>query len=168
MTSLPDTFMPDGPLRMQRDVPAHYTEMLPEPMLRRAVLRCAAAASVAAAVGLWLVPAIQGDALMQLFKLAFSALLAMGGIAVLTRTRRPDGQEVHIDTCGRRLTIIHRAPQGHVRSERCHHVDSLKEIVLRDDMLTARDTHGAALFALPVTDPAIRAALMGMLSQGRR
>ena len=167
MTSLPDTFMPEGPLRRQRDVPAHFNETLPENTLRRGAMRCAAVGSLMAAAGLWLVPAVPGDALIQLFKLALSALLAMGGIAILMRTRRPDGPEVHVDTRDRRLTIIERDAKGIVRSERCHPIDELKEIVLRDNMLTARDAQGSALFTLPVTDPAIQAALMGMLSRER-
>ncbi|HEY9040043.1 MAG TPA: hypothetical protein VIN05_13995 [Roseovarius sp.] len=167
MTSLPDTFMPDGPLRRQRDVPAHFTETPPENTLRRGALRCAAVGSLMAAAGLWLLPVVPGDALMQLFKLALSALLAMGGIAILVRTRRPDGPEVHVDTQARRLMIVERDAKGTVRSERCHPIDELQEIVLRDDMLTARDAQGGALLALPVTDPAIQAALMGMLSRER-
>ncbi len=167
MTSLPDTFMPDGPLRRQRDVPAHFIEALPENMLRRSAMRVAAVGSLAAAVGLWLVPAVPGDALMQVIKLAFSALLAVGGVAVLTRSRSQNGPEVHIDTHGRRLTVIERDANGRVRSERSYAVDGLKEIVLRDNMLTARDAQGSALIALPVTDPLVRAALMGVLSQGQ-
>lgn len=164
MTALPDTFMPDGPLRPQRNVPAHFTEASHEHTLRRAVLRFGAVGSLVAAVGLWLVPVVPGDALMQLFKLAFSALLAMVGVAVLARPRAPVGPEVQIDTRGRRLTIIERDAQGHVRSERSHCVDGLKEIVLRDNMLTARDAQGIALVAQPVSDPLVRAALMEMLS----
>ncbi len=165
MTSLPDTFMPDGPLRRQRDVPAHFNRAQPDMSVRRTALRCAAVGSLAAAAGLWLVPAVPGDALMQVFKLALSALLAMGGIVILTRTRCPDGPEVQIDTRDRRLTIIARDAKGHVRSKQCHSIDGLTDVVLRDDMLTARDAQGGALLALPVTDPAVRAALTGMLSQ---
>ncbi len=165
MTALPDTFMPDGPLRRQRDVPAHFTEVLPENTVRRTAFRVAAVGSLAAAAGLWLVPVVPGDALMQVFKLAFSALLAMGGVAVLTRSRGQNGPEVQIDTHGRRLIVIERDANGDVRSERSYAVDGLKEIVLRDNMLTARDAHGSALIALPVTDPLVRAALMGVLSQ---
>lgn len=167
MTSLPDTFMPDGPLRRQRDVPAHFNNALPEISLRRAALRFAAVGSLAAAAGLWLVPAVPGDALMQVSKLALSALLAMGGIAVLTRTRRPGGPEVQIDTRDRRLTIIERDAKGHVTSRQCHAIDELTDVVLREDMLTARDAQGGALPALPVTDAEVRAALTGMLSQER-
>lgn len=166
MTALPDTFMPEGPLRAQRDIPACYREAQPENLLRRGVLRFVAVASVTASVGLWLIPVVPGDALMQLFKLALSALLALGGVAMLTRTRPLAGPEVHIDTVARCLTVIERDGHGQVRSERCYGVDGLNEIVLRDAMLTARDAHNTPLFALPVTDPAIEAALRRMLAEG--
>ncbi len=166
MAALPDTFMPDGPLRRQRDVPAHFTEALPENKVRRAVFRVAAVGALAAAAGLWLVPVVPGDALMQVFKLAFSALLAMGGVAGVTRSRGQHGPEVQIDTHGRRLTVIERDATGHVRSECSYAVDGLKEIVLRDNMLTARDAQGSTLIALPVKAPLVRAALMRVLSQG--
>ncbi|PVA10475.1 hypothetical protein DC366_09680 [Pelagivirga sediminicola] len=156
--------MPEGPLRKQRDVPAHYIEALPENVLRRGVLRFAAVASMTAAAGLWLVPVLPGDAVMQLFKLAVSAVLALGGVAILARTRTAQAPEVHVDTQQRRLTIIERDAQGHVRSRQCHAVDGLTEIVLRDNMLSARDTQGAPLFALPVSDPAVEAALRRMLA----
>ncbi len=165
MTALPDTFMPEGPLRAQRETPAHYTDALPDDTLRTILLRLGAVAAMAAAAGLWLIPAVPGDTAMQMAKLALSVFLAIGGAVVFGRTRRAEGPEVHVDTARRHLTVIARDSRGQVRSERCYGVDALSEIVLRESVLTARDAEGTTLFALPVSDPRIKAALVRMLAQ---
>ncbi|MFD0858955.1 hypothetical protein [Roseovarius aquimarinus] len=163
MTSLPDTFMPEGPLRHQRSIPVHHIETHGPGALRRIGLRCAAVALLIAATGLWLVPVVEGDAMMQLFKLAFSAALALLGVMLLTAPREATGPEVQISPSLRRMTIIERGERGQVRSEVTHDIDTLGEIVLRDGLFTAHCQSGAALVTVPVTDPRIEAALREML-----
>lgn len=166
MTALPDTFMPEGPLRHQRQVPLHHIEAFEAGALRRTALRCGAAALLIAALGLWLVPVIEGDALMQLCKLALSAVLAMAMAGVLMLIGRGGiaGPEVHVNTRTRRMTIIERDAKGLVCSQIGHDIDALGDIVLRDGLLTARCGAGQPLVTLPVSDPKVEAALMGLLA----
>jgi hypothetical protein len=164
MTALPDTFMPEGPLRHQSKVPLHHIEISETGALRRTGMRCSAAALLIAALGLWLVPAVEGDALMQLGKLALSAVLAMTGAVMLFGRSGIAGPEVHVNTRTRRMTIIERDERGSVRSEICHDIDTLGDIVLRDGLLTARCGAGQPLVTLPVSDPKVEAALMGLLA----
>ncbi|SEK48885.1 hypothetical protein [Roseovarius nanhaiticus] len=164
MTALPDTFMPEGPLRHQRVVPQHHIEMSDDGGLRRLGMRGTALSLLVASVGLWLVPVIEGDAMMQLFKLAFSAAMAMIGVMLLGARVGPMGPEVRVDPATRRMTIIERGHDGHVRSETVHDIDALGDIVLRDGLLTARCAGGQTLVTLPVSDPRIEAALMRVLA----
>jgi hypothetical protein len=163
MTALPDTFMPEGPLRHQRQVPLYHMEVAQTGTLRRTAVSCAGAALLIAAIGLWLVPVIEGDAMMQLFKLAFSAALAVIGFMLLSRRRAAAGPEVHINPATREMTIIERDAQGRESGEIRHDIDALGDIVLRDGLLTARCAEGQPLLTLPVTDPRIGAALRGVL-----
>ncbi|WP_324753634.1 hypothetical protein [Roseovarius sp. Pro17] len=164
MTALPDTFMPEGPLRYQRKAPLQHVEISETGALRHTFLRCCGYASLMAAAGMWLVPVADGDTLMQLCKLALSATLAIGGVVVLSGLRSNDGPEVHIDTQTRLLTIVEKDAHGHVRSAVSHRIDALGEIILRDGLLTARCDAGQPLIALPVRDPAVEAALIAMLA----
>ncbi|MEB8388673.1 hypothetical protein OO012_15710 [Rhodobacteraceae bacterium KMM 6894] len=167
MTSLPDTYMPDGPIRRQQKVPSYYTEAAAETSLMTPVLRAIGVGCISAAGGMWLIPVVPGDALMQLTKLLLSACMAVGGVMLFGGSRRTVGPEVHIDTRARRIMIIERDAKGRVQSETSHEVDLLSEIVLRDNLLTARDAHGRTMIALPVRDPAVENALMAMLSRAR-
>ncbi len=164
MTALPDTFMPEGPLRHQRITPLHHMEVVETGALRHLALRCAAVALLIAAIGLWLVPVIEGDAMMQLFKLASSAALAMAGVMLMAARPEAPGPEVRINPATREMTIIERDAQGHLRSEICHDIDTLGDIVLRDGLLSARCSAGQHLVTLPVTDPRIEDALNAVLA----
>lgn len=167
MTALPDTFMPDGPIRKQQQTPSYYHEEPRENTLLEIVLRAVGVACMAAAGGMWLIPVVPGDALMQLAKLMLSACMALGGVMIFSGLRRNDGPEVRIDTRARRIMVIERDARGHVRSEISHDIEALSEIVLRDNLLTARDAMGRPMIALPVTDPAVENALLAMLARNR-
>lgn len=164
MTALPDTLMPDGPLRQQRQTPTYYIETEPADGLRHGVLRFVAAASLAAAAGLWLIPVMPFDALMQVVKVVASIGLGVLGVVLLLMPQDPPEPEVHIDTQKKHLIIVERDTRGRICAERCHAIDTLGDIVLRDRLLTARDANGDPLIALPVTDPSVHAALTRMLA----
>ncbi|MFX0546984.1 hypothetical protein ACEWPL_015710 [Roseovarius sp. S1116L3] len=164
MTALPDTFMPEGPLRHQRQVPLCHVEAGETGTLRRTASRCTAAALLLAAVGLWLVPVIDGDAMMQLYKLAFSGVLAVVGVILLTGGQAPVGPEVYLNPRTRELTIIERDAQKNICSQASHDIDTLGDVVLRDGLLTARCGAGMPLMSVPVTDPKVEAALHDMLA----
>ncbi|MFX0542627.1 hypothetical protein ACEWPM_012950 [Roseovarius sp. S4756] len=164
MTALPDTFMPEGPLRHQRQVPLYHMEASETGVLRRVTSRCTGAALLMAAAGLWLVPVIDGDAMMQLYKLAFSGVLAVVGAILLTGGHAAIGPEVHLNPHTRQLTIIERDAHKNIRSQASHDIDTLGDVVLRDGLLTARCGAGLPLMSLPVTDPKVEAALHDMLA----
>ena len=163
MTALPDTYMPEGPLRHQRQVPLHHHDIEETGAMRQVGGRVAALSLLLAAVGLWLVPVIEGDAMMQLFKLAFSAVLAMVGVVLLGGRSGPVGPEVHIDPQTRRMTVIERDDRGRLNSEVSHDIDALADIVLRDGLLTARCSAHETIVTLPVTSPQVEAALLKVL-----
>ncbi|PWE35536.1 hypothetical protein DD563_05930 [Pelagicola sp. LXJ1103] len=133
--------------------------------LRALALRCAGVAAMVASIGLWIVPGIDGDAAMQLSKLLVSAILLVGGAAMIGVSRRSDAPEVVIDTKNRHLTVITRDRRGHVTSQTSHAIDDLREIELRDGLLTARDKMGEPLIALPVEDAEVEGALRSLLSR---
>lgn len=168
MTVLPQTVVPEGPLRHEAAIPSHYLEDAQDTLtpLRFALFRCTALAATLAAVGLWLVPVDQGDPLMQLFKLFLSASLLFGAGTLLSSLRAPEGPTVEIDPRRRTLTIIEHDARGRVRMQAEHAIDTLSEIVLRDRLLSARDAQGRSLITLPVSDAATHAALARVLGQG--
>ncbi len=165
MTALPDTMMPDGPLRSQRVIPAYYTPAKVDSVLRALALRCAGMAAMGASIGLWIVPGMEGDAAMQLTKLLVSATFLVGGAAMIGISRRNDAPEVLIDTKTRQLTVIMRDRRGQVTSQTSHAIDGLREIELRDGLLTARDKTGEPLIALPVEDAEVEGALRSLLNR---
>lgn len=164
MTALPDTFMPEGPLRDERAIPAHYKPAEMDSVLRSLALRCAGMAAMGASLGLWIVPGMDGDAAMQLTKLLVSATFLVGGAAMIGLSRRRDETEVVIDTRTRRLTVVTRDRQGKITSQTSHPIDGLREIELRDGLLTARDEAGEPLIALPVEDTEVEGALRALLN----
>ena len=168
MTSLPDTFMPDGPLRHERLIPQHYIEVTAAGRVRRNAMRIAGITALIAAAGLWLIPVVPGDGAMQLTKLALSMALAAGGAFLLPARASDAGPEVQIDTVARCLTIIEKDTQGRTLSETAYSVDTLGDLVMRDGLLTARDASGQPLIVLPVEDPSVEAALRSMLGRAAR
>lgn len=166
MTALPATVMPEGPLRHQDNRDPFQEEQTIDP-IKRAALRCLGVAAVMAAIGIWMVPTLPGDAAMQLVKLTLSLGLLLGGAIMFTALRGVAGPEVHIDPRSRRLTIVERGLDGKVRMEVSHDIDTLSEIVLRDHLLTARDAQGHPLLALSVTDPQAEAAIRDLLAGAR-
>ncbi|QIE45060.1 hypothetical protein G5B38_05670 [Pseudohalocynthiibacter aestuariivivens] len=167
-SALPQTYMPEGPARKEAPIPSHHFEAEHESPLRSFVYRCTGVAAMLAAVGIWLVPVVPGDAAMQLAKVVMSAALVLGGGTLFASLRRADGPTIEIDTRRRLLTIIDHDTRGKVRMTNVHSVDSLSEIVLRDGLLTARDAQGRSLLAIGVTDEATKMALRQMLGRGLR
>lgn len=163
MTALPATVMPDGPLKYQDARDPFHDEVTVDP-LKRAALRCLGVAAVMAAIGVWMVPTLPEDAAMKLVKLTLSIGLLLGGAIVFSALRSVSGPEVRIDTYTRRLTIIERGLDGKVRMEVSHDIDTLDEIVLQDQLLTARDAQGRPILALSVTDLQAEAAIRDMLN----
>lgn len=167
MNALPATVMPEGPL-MHQDTRDPFQEEATVDPLKRAALRCMGIAAVTAAIGVWMVPALPGDAAMQLVKLTLSLGLLLGGAIMFSALRAVAGPEVRIDPRTRRLTILERGLDGKVRMEISHDIDSLAEIVLKDHLLTARDAQGRPLIALSVTDPQAEGAIRDILNGVRR
>lgn len=165
MTSLPDTCMPDGPIRRQQQTPSYYSEAPAEIPVLSLVLKAIGVGCISAAGGMWLIPVMPGDALMQLTKLLLSACLAVSGVMICGGLRGETGPEVQIDTRARRIMVIERDARGRIHSEVNHDIDALSEIVLRDNLLTARDAQGRPMIALPVRDPAVENALLAMLAR---
>ncbi len=165
MTMLPQTCIPEGPLRHEAPVPAHHAEAEIEPTLRRLIYLCTGVAAILAALGIWLVPVASGDPAMQLVRFVISATLFLGAGTLLASLRSAEGPTIEIDTRRRLLTIIDSDARGKVRMTNVHAIDSLSEIVLRDGLLTARDALGRSLLAIMVRDAATKVALRQMLGQ---
>ena len=163
MTALPITTMPEGPIRREEPIPSCHGETEPLPVVRRVVLRGLGFSAVLAAMGLWLIPVVPGDAMMQLVKVSLSGLLVLVASRCWAALREPIGPTVTINPKTRTLTIIDFDIRGRVRMEASHSIDSLSEVILRDDLLTARDAYGRSLVTLPVSDSATKSALMKVL-----
>jgi hypothetical protein len=159
--------MPEGPIRRQQQIPSYYHEAPVESSVTTLALRAIGVGCISAAAGMWLIPVASGDAVMQLTKLMMSACMAVGGVMMFSGSRRASGPEVRIDTRARRIIVIERDASGRIQSELTHDVDLLGEIVLRDNLLTARDAQGQQMIALPVRDPSVEKALLAMLDGPR-
>lgn len=167
MIALPSTKMPDGPLRAEAPIPSHLTEDEMQPPLHALIYRGTGLALILAAVGIWLIPIVSGDPMMQLVKLIISAALAMGGAAFLVALQPPAGPIVTIDPRERVIRIADYDTRGQQRMETSHAIDSLTEIELRDGLLSARAADGRALLALPIRDMATHKALVRILGKGQ-
>ncbi|WP_272006994.1 hypothetical protein [Roseovarius sp. ZX-A-9] len=163
MITLPQTCMPEGPIRREMPVPSHHVEAEVESALRMLVHRGTGVAAILAAFGIWLVPVASGDAAMQLVRLVMSVALFMGGWMLFASLRSDEGPTIQIDPRRRLLTIVDHDGRGKVRMTHEHHIDSLSEIVLRDGLLTARDAQGRSLLAILVKDAGTKLALRQML-----
>ena len=165
MSALPETVMPEGPLRPQaRHDPFEDEDVAP---LVHALLRGLGVAAVMAALGVWAVPLGAGDPAAQLGRLLVSVGLLLTGAVIFSNLRSQSGPEVRIDQHARRLTILERGHGGGIRLEICHEIDALSEIVLRDGLLTARDGRGRPLLALPVENPEAEVAIRDLLAARR-
>lgn len=168
MTALPDTIMPDGPLKRQSGYnPFEEKRRDRAEASLRAGLRWLAVAAVVAAFGVWAMPSMPGDTVMLWIKLLLSLTLLAGGVLVFWTMQPVAGPEVRIDPQQRCLTILTRGADGKIHSVAEHDIDSLRDIVLRDKLLTAWDADGAQIFALPVNNRQVEIALRDLLSAKR-
>ncbi len=165
MTALPDTIAPTGPILFEdfRRQPDDMTGPAISP-LRNLAARVLGVTTLLSAIGVWLIPVMPGDAVMQLVKLALSMSLLMGGITAVMALRSVAGPEIQIDPKKRCLNVIERGAGGRVRHETSYRLDSLSELVLRDNLLTARDAFGRPVLALPVNDARAEAAIRAVLA----
>ncbi len=123
---------------------------------------------VVSALGLWLVPVSEGDAGMQLIKLLISlVLLGLGAMFISSVDDRGVAPEIQIDTQARELRMLRAGMSGQMTVVTRHNFDSLTEVTLKDQLLTARRGAGETLFSIPVTnkhtEKALGAALEGMI-----
>jgi len=167
MTALPDTVMPEGPLQYQ-DVGLSENENDIDLGFKYVALRCLGVSALTASLGIWLLPVTPGDAAIQLVKLFLSIALLIGSGVVFSALRAVAGPEIQIDPNTRRLTILERGVDGKVKVEIAHEIDALEEIILQDHLLTARDSHGRPLLAIPISDPEVERAIRNVLSGGYR
>ena len=136
--------------------------------LLRLGLRLTGAGLLIAALGLWAVPSHDADPAMMLIKLLFAVGLFWAGTLALHAARRPDTRpEVIIDRAAREMRVftpsVDAVPQVAV-----HRLDDLRELSLRDGLLSARDSSGRLVVSFAVTggkrnERALRKALAGTL-----
>lgn len=109
---------------------------------------------VAAALGLWLVPAAPGDAGMRLIKLLFSASLFVAG-ALLAWRPSPDleAPEIRLDTRARRMRIIGRTGCTDLD------FDELGCVEFTNDAVRLRAAHRGVDLHLPLRDAKTESAM---------
>lgn len=145
------------------DAPSQATDL----GIVRTGLRLAGVGTIAAAIGLWVLPSDGADPAMLLVKLLFSIGLFWVGMLGLHAARRPDRRpEVQIDRRARELRVL-TPVSGGAHHVAVHQLDDLHELSLRDGLLSARDRSGQLIVSLDVAGGrrgrALRKALAGAL-----
>lgn len=165
MVALPDTHMPDAPIK-RSTTPKVIEETSSASPVKRALLAGFGVATLLAALGVWIVPVDEGDTAMQLVKLVFSvSMLVLGMLFVSALDSRHAEPEIHLDPKARRLRIvkIDDRGRGHVAGD--FSLDELSDITLKDRHLTARDARGEEVVSVPVRNAAAERAIRQALSQ---
>ncbi|WP_299843096.1 hypothetical protein [uncultured Roseovarius sp.] len=165
MVALPDTHMPDTPIKRLEaaEVIAESSSASP---LKRALLAGFGVATLLAALGVWIVPVDEGDTAMQLVKLVFSvSMLVLGMLFVSALDSRHAEPEIHLDPTARRLRIVEVDTRGKAHVAGDFSLDELSDITLRDRHLTARDATGEEVVSVPVRNAAAEQAIREALSQ---
>ncbi|MFD1156786.1 hypothetical protein [Roseovarius aestuarii] len=165
MVALPDTHMPDTPIKRAgaRQVIEGQPETNP---VKRALLAGFGVAALLSALGVWIVPVDQGDTAMQLVKLIFSILmLVLGMLFVSALDRRHAEPEIQIDPASRQLRIVEVDSRGEAFVSGDYNLDELSDITLRDRHLTARDAKGTQVVSVAVYSAAAEMAIRKMLTQ---
>lgn len=165
MVALPDTHMPDAPIK-RVTAPRPIEETSVASPLKRALLAGFGVASLLAALGVWIVPVDEGDTAMQLVKLVFSvSMLVLGMLFVSALDNRHAEPEIHLDPKTRRLRIVEIDNKGTAHIAGDYNLDDLSDITLRDCHLSARDAKGEEIVSVPVRNTAAEKAIREALSQ---
>lgn len=132
--------------------------------MKRAAQMAFGSACLMAAVGLWGVQSGAGDAAMQLIKLLVSAVLLITGMILISGLRERVGPpELHVDPLNRQVRIVEFDGAGRAKIAARHDFDRLSRLDITEGVLTAHDGDGKKLFAMPVHDPDVIAALRAAL-----
>lgn len=165
MVALPDTHMPDAPIK-HASAPKLIDETRGTNPVKRALLAGLGVATLLAALGVWVVPVDAGDTAMQLVKLVFSiSMLVMGMLFVSALDNHQPEPEIHLDPAARKLRIVEVDKRGVARVAGDYSLDDLSDITLRDQHLTARDANGEQIVSVPVRNAAAERAIREALSQ---
>ncbi len=165
MVALPDTHMPETPLKMMNG-PMVTDEADAANPLKRAMMAGLGASAVIAALGVWIVPVDDGDTAMQLVKLVFSVkLLVLGMLFISALDNRNADPEIHLDPTERMLKIVAYDTNGAAHVMGRYKLDDLSDITLRDRHLSARDPAGAQIVSVPVPSAGAEKAIRAVLNE---
>ena len=163
MVALPDTFMPEAPVK-QAAKPRLIEETRGAGPLRRALTAGFGVASLLAALGVWIVPVDDGDTAMQLVKLVFSvAMLLVGMLFINALDMSGHEPEIHLDPAARQLRIVEIDRKGRAHVTGDYSLDELIEITLKNRHLSARDADGKEIVSVPVRNAAAEQAIRDAL-----
>jgi len=109
-------------------------------------------------VGLWVIPVEDGDSAMRLIKLLISVVLgALGAMFIGSASDNDALPEIQIDPGRGELRVVRN---GEVKA---HRLDELTDVVLKDDLMTARSSTGELVLSLPISDHNTKRALRAAL-----
>ncbi len=116
------------------------------------------------ALGLWLIPVQDGDAAMQLIKLAISLfMLALGAMFISSIAERGSSPDILIDTQKRELRILTKNEVTNSLDQSIFKLDQLTAVSLKNGEFSAHDQNGEFVVSVPVRDRHTRKALIAAL-----
>ncbi len=165
MVVFPDTHAHDmRPSRIVAHQPINETSSATP--LKRFLLACFGAASVLAALGVWMVPVEDGDNAMRMMKLVFSlAMLALGALFISALDGRHSDPEIHLDPATGCLRVVETGKDGAGQISGEYNLKDFSEITLQNGHLTAQDVRGQQALSVPVRDPLMQKAIRELLEQ---
>ncbi|MEQ9261193.1 MAG: hypothetical protein RIG84_19060 [Roseovarius sp.] len=133
-------------------------------VVRRALFACSGTGLMAAAAGLWLVPA--PDAAVMLVKLGASIAMAGAGAMLLGLLKEDGGNwQVELDAAKGEVRTFEKCGGQYFLTGRFNLRD-MAEVTLHGATLTAHDAEGRVAVAVPVTRRADRKRLRALLELG--
>ncbi len=165
MVALPDTYMPDAPVK-HLNTPTQIEESRGAMTLKRGLLAGFGVGTLLAALGVWIVPVDEGDTAMQLVKLVFSgSMLVMCMLFISALDSSNAEPEIQLDPSNRQLRIVKRDSRGNALVQGSYNLDELSDITLKDRHLSARDAKGEEIVSIPVRNAAAEQAIRAALSE---
>jgi len=145
----------DGPLKFLK---AHKGNKWK--LFKNGVITLVGTIFLAAAVWVWVEPVAAGDVAMLLIKMTLSfVLLSLGFVVINMLDARENIPVIQLDPIRRRLSVTELGKHGEPLHTTHYLLDELSEIMMCDNLLTARDMTGRQVAIVAVHDPVVEKAI---------
>lgn len=125
----------------------------------RAMFRLVGASFILSAPGLWLLPGVDDDTSLMLYKLGASLFFLFCGMALILRNKTYAQPEVFFDPVKREMRILQPGEGGRPRTVLRRSYDTLGAARITRNHVEIWDVDGSVLINVPLHDPDMRSAL---------